>query len=568
MLKIIKILCVCLAFLTALGIAVFFLYRDHSRKTSLAAAESISAKLVSDDEIERVINGSRVLAASDLEAIPNFSTVVEQDLGPDAISSNSFYLLSQQYIDSFQFGWLPGKAPWRGQFIMHGSTGVVYYAGLPQSMADSLILNKTTTIQKAEITQFNPFIGWAPWSRNILKAEVPCTLAYAGIYWRDLEPEKGKFEFAAVEAANQFDFCREHGIRLILRIILDYPNLENQSQLPQWLYDEIGGDGVWYGSDEKGGFSPNYENQILINEHQRLISALGNRYDKDPSIAFIQMGSLGHYGEWHVTEGAGNMPSPAITEKYVDQYRQAFPDKVFMFRRPVSEMLNMRAGLYNDMIGNSEQTDRWLNWIKIGGDDEFPEMTAQPDFWQNGPSGGEFANGDPSRFLTDESFAQTLAQIDASHTSLIGPSAPTEKIAPEIDQNANELLSKMGYRLSIDFVSYPKAARPGTTIKLLQQWENTGNSPMYYSWPIVVNLCNNLNQVVASATLDVDIRKILPGTIQFISDFTIPEFILPGEYFFTTSINDPSTNSPGIYLTTAGRLENGSYQTGRIVILP
>jgi hypothetical protein len=49
------------------------------------------------------------------------------------------------------------------------------------------------------------------------------------------------------------------------------------------------GDGIWYknASDQKG-FSPDYTNELLIAAHQRLITALGQRYDHDPAVAFIQ----------------------------------------------------------------------------------------------------------------------------------------------------------------------------------------------------------------------------------------------------------------------------------------
>ena len=331
----------------------------------------------------------------------------------------------------------------------------------------------TLTVAAGDAGLSNPFKGWALWASNLPYPGISSTMAYAGIYWSSLEPEKGVFDFAAIESSNQFDYCRKNNIRLILRVILDYPGKQNESQLPRWLFDEIGGDGTWYSSDnEIKGFSPNYENRILIEAHRRMITALGKRYDKDPVVAFIQLGSLGHYGEWNVITKAGNMPSSAITSEYVNHYVSAFPDKVFMFRRPVSQMQGLPAGIYNDMIGDAKQTDRWLNWINTGGDSEFPDMNATPDFWQKGPSGGEFAYGDPYRYLSDAMIAETTRQIIASHTSIIGPSAPTSFVDPTVRKNAEKLIKIMGYQFQIQTVSVPRIAKAGAAVTIRQAWQN------------------------------------------------------------------------------------------------
>ncbi len=89
---------------------------------------------------------------------------------------------------------------------------------------------------------------------------------------------------------------------MIIRLVLDYPNKENSMQIPKWLYNEIGGDGTWYDISYGKGFSPNYENKTLIYYHEKLIKALGERYNSSSEIAFIELGSIGHWGEWHTYE--------------------------------------------------------------------------------------------------------------------------------------------------------------------------------------------------------------------------------------------------------------------------
>ena len=357
-------------------------------------------------------------------------------------------------------------------------------------------------------------------------------------------------------------------------------------QLPQWLYDKIGGDGNWYTIDSTHrGFSPNYANSTLIEAHRQLITALGQRCDIDPIIAFIQLGSLGHFGEWHIINSAGSMPSPSITARYVDHYKKAFPSKVLMFRRPVSQMKAMDAGLYNDMIGDSAATNRWLEWISNGRDTEFLDMIAIPDFWVHRTFGRRISrNGDPNRYLGDDSIVETMRQIAVSHTSMIGPSAPIDFSDPAIKANAQRLLDTMGYRFQIQTVTIQQTAVPGTTITLRQSWKNSGNCPMYYPWPVHIQLRQvtsqdrltdqNINEsamqladtILATYPVDTDVRNWLPGIFELKIEIKLPADLTPGTYAFTTAIIDPVTNLPGIALANYGRLTDGTYLTGQIEI--
>ena len=54
-----------------------------------------------------------------------------------------------------------------------------------------------------------------------------------------------------------------------------------------------------YDSAVGKGFSPNYGDPVLLAEHERVVRELGRRWRDDPLLAFVQLGSLGHWGEWH-----------------------------------------------------------------------------------------------------------------------------------------------------------------------------------------------------------------------------------------------------------------------------
>ena len=63
--------------------------------------------------------------------------------------------------------------------------------------------------------------------------------------------------------------------------------------------------GDWYDSDCGKGFSPNYNSEELITAYEKTIQAMGDRWGDEELISFIELGGLGHWGEWHVDSTAG-----------------------------------------------------------------------------------------------------------------------------------------------------------------------------------------------------------------------------------------------------------------------
>ena len=60
-----------------------------------------------------------------------------------------------------------------------------------------------------------------------------------------------------------------------------------------------------------------------MDAHNRAIAALGARFDGDPFVAYVEMGSLVHWGEWHIHEKIGRMPAESIRDQYLQAYLDA-----------------------------------------------------------------------------------------------------------------------------------------------------------------------------------------------------------------------------------------------------
>lgn len=401
----------------------------------------------------------------------------------------------------------------------------------------------------------NPYIGNAVWARDTGTHEQPFTLVYADLTLADFEPEEGTFDFASFEEKNQFDRWRAEGKHLILRFVLDLPGEKKHRDIPDWLYEATGRDGTAYSIEYGRGYSPNYENETLIRAHAAAIAALGERYGNDPFVAYVQLGSLGHWGEWHVHADVGAMPPQAVYAQYVLPYIAAFPNACLLMRRPFAIAADYGLGLFNDTAGSLGSTTVWLDWIQNGGDFETTDGTEalvpMTDAWQTAPIGGELAYGSSYTALLGEDFAQTLSLFTQSHTSWIGPASFADITRGSDAQEAlNELLRTVGYRLRVSRCEVDTSA--GVRVTLF--WTNDGIAPFYFDWqPTLAVTASDGTQTLYPLSLA--LLDILPGTT-VTAGLTLPELDPEGEtYTLSVGIVDPATGEAGVALAMQAEQE-------------
>ena len=442
---------------------------------------------------------------------------------------------------------------------------VLFFSKSAEKQVVSIGTNKSITVYPKEIEDVlnNPYMGWAPQAEGGPYSQ-PHRMVYAGITWREIESRKNSFNWSDLEKKYKFNYWDNRNVKVILRVIMDLPGKAGHIDIPDWLYNEINGKGFWYDNPEIGaGFSPEYNNLILIASHEKLVKELGKRYGNDSRIAFIELGSLGHWGEWHTAltkNSKVSFPMNNISNQYAKHYVETFLNKKCLMRRPFEIASHNKMGLYNDMFG-TPQTDIWLSWINTGyldlcGQKQLPT----PEFWKCGPSGGEFAYGNAQSFLEVNSINESLRQVRESHTSWLGPCCPTNLPLGCAEQhNLNIIQKTMGYRFVVKSVSCQSTVIAGNTLALEMEWENKGVAPFYYRWPLEFSLSDDKGRIVTRWKAPEDIRTWLPGTKKTKEYFPIPVYLRGGSYTLCAAIIDPIKDKPGVDFAIKGRRLDGRY---------
>ena len=409
-------------------------------------------------------------------------------------------------------------------------------------------LSRRKTIKQYKESQAafgNPLMGYVPsaWYNEVSE---DISLLYMDITWAELEPEEGVYNWASIDEENQISRWRKEGKHLVLRFVCDIPSDEEHMDIPEWLYEKSGKAGKWYDGEYGKGFAPDYNNPTIISCHEQAVKALGEHFGQDGLISYVELGSLGHWGEWHVnySEGIQRIPREAVRDKYIFPWTEAFPDAMILMRRPFAAAEKYGFGLYNDMTGQPEATQSWLGWINNGGEyDQTGEknvIVPMNDFWKTAPSGGEFTSSLSMEEMLDTNLSGTVEMIREAHTTFLGPKIPDENYV----DGYKEVLKNMGYRLWISMAELKNTAK-GSRLKLT--WENSGVAPMYKEWPVYVYIEDESGKLVEKSRISIKISSLLPGekatTLTALETERLNSLLEKG-YRLSVGIEDPMTELP------------------------
>lgn len=324
----------------------------------------------------------------------------------------------------------------------------------------------------------NPYMGFVRWANDTEETNMDFSLVYVNILWDEIEKEEGQYDFDFLESKYNFDYWRSQNKKAIFRVVLDRPQDDVHKNIPDWLYEKTK-DGKFYDVSYGKGYCPDYSNVALQEAHQKLIEALATKYVDDDFLAFIELGSIGHWGEWHISDEVGLSLDLNECYKYVKQYIDAFPNTKLLMRRPFEIAKENNLGLYNDSWCRQDETKRFIDWINNGGDYEGIEnaLLPMPNVWKVSPIGGEISSLiDREKALSN--IDEIINDFKSCHVTFVGPGNwLCEDLNEEQIENENEIAKSLGYRLYISSV-YKETFKDYENITL--SLDNAGVAPLYY----------------------------------------------------------------------------------------
>ncbi|GEM_PF-2304879 len=382
------------------------------------------------------------------------------------------------------------------------------------------------------------------------------TLTKTYIKWNELENNASDGVNKIIEASNRrWEGFEKRNLKAIPRVYLDWPNREGG-----WPDDLTEGD---YTSDE-------FKERVIA-----LIKKLGEAWDNDPRVAYVEMGLIGYWGEQEWPDTRDD-----IKEAIAAQFAASFQNKLIMIRWP---------NTYNDHIHNFG-----YYWDSFAHQDQeyyaFHLNKTSPR-WKTAVIGGETAydwgnfriqpGESPDVSLTTPVHRDFIIdRIRSLHTNHLGWIASYSQDDERVRAGAEILQKAFGYRFVLTEVSYPKTIKNDDQFIFSFKVKNTGSTPLYYNWPVEVSLLDPVTRKVVwkEQCTGIDVRNWLPGDAWDDSAkvYTIPAEIYtvnqtmtlsdvePGEYIFALSILDPAGNLPSARFAIKNYFNGGRHPIGRL----
>jgi autotransporter-associated beta strand protein len=421
----------------------------------------------------------------------------------------------------------------------------------------------------------NPLMGFRPGLGNYSRYPYP-TVIQQYIPWKTIEYQESDSVQKIRDYCNaQWGSLPANNVKVIPRVYIDWDsNTGNEA----WPSDLTTGD--WS--------SQQFKDRVV-----RLIGRLGEVWNNDPRVAWVQTGIIGYWGE---QESPVGLSQDGWGKRMGDAFTAAFPNKKFNGRN-MGAFPDSNVGVYWDSFGHPGQRPwAWTDIINFNKQGRYLTQVVEGEVAYNWGIGGEFkdlyggvwnptannGSGDweSSPDITLENAQYTDNMIDVIrelHASALGWISSYSPNNATVRTQAARMQKEFGYRFHITEFSCDARTEPGANLNLQFKVKNKGSAPMYENWPLAVVLIDkNTRQLLWKATIPkVDIRTWHPGADYnkttrayqtparehlISASIPLPANLPVGEHLIGLSILEPLSRTPGLFFAIPNFFEQSQTQ--------
>jgi alpha-L-rhamnosidase len=395
------------------------------------------------------------------------------------------------------------------------------------------------------------------------------TVVYLRIPWSYIEPEEGKFNWAVVDTPAQRWIAK--GKQVAFRFTCTESWMRWAT--PEWVH-KAGAKGYNFkpGQETATGpyWEPEYDDPVFLEKLDHFLAAAASRYDGNPEVAFIDVGSFGVWGEGHTWASTRRKWPASTLIRHIDLYRRHFKktllaandDFVFQGDEVIAYALKHGLTLRDDSI-----------LVQGGTNAYFHAAMAQP-FWPRLPVILESEHYGPSRdrgnWKDGSQYLQAVEDYHASYASIHW--WPREFLAENKDLIAR-MNRRMGYRLQLVQASWPKQVPARSAFSFRAQWRNAGVAPCLPGGHPAVTFKDDPGGLAGVFVDDAFEMRTLPvgppgrAEIQRQSSaFVLPFNLKPGTYSVFMSVGT-LTGTPRLALPLADDDGQRRYRLGTITVI-
>ncbi len=384
--------------------------------------------------------------------------------------------------------------------------------------------------ESAEIFS-NPGQGFACSSARYPENRITYGAGYKRFEWSRLQPSENTYDWSPID--KEIEYFSKIGLPFYFRIMCTNFHSSGKYSTPKWVFDKGAKyhefKGVEYktpdGEKSDVHISAYFDDPIFIEEHEKFIKALAARYDGDPHIGGIDLGSYGNWGEWHCVclglgKGVVRPHSLEIRRRYANMYLDNFRKSDLFFMTDDYETLGyvlgagekIRVGMRRDSIGSPWHFERWVDTPP------YNKIKRIADVWKHKPIFFEFVDQANALHEKGWDIIYSCDWMLKYNVSLVHEIP----LIPEQVKDKKELLALQKVERYAGARLVPEKARvecEGGTIKVRVEGVNKGVSKIYLPYEFAYELRDRAGNVVAEKISAKNPGSILPGKFVLSDEF-------------------------------------------------
>lgn len=418
----------------------------------------------------------------------------------------------------------------------------------------------TNWLQNAPGPPDNPLKGFVTYPGTT--SGFPHSLIWNYLSMRSLMTGATNFDWAPLES--ELDSAASQGRQFIPRFYLDFPG--TPIGIPQFLIDAGLQVYTWTNFNNDGFppavcHTPDYESPLLRAALTNFIAALGARYDKDPRLAYVPMGLLGLWGEWHNYPRNELFASKTVQTEVMNSYSAAFKYTRILARYPAGSSDYTYAANASRNLGYHDDSFAWATMNTGRPEDSWffqarLQTAGVVDKWRGHPIGGEVRPevwnclwDDPTCAPAGQEFTRCVTNTHA--TWLANHGAFQNALQGEQLQRALAGARLLGYEFHVPWAGAGEAFS-GASLHVSWAITNSGIAPFYYDWPLELGAITTNKTLAASWPTSLKLAFIQPGAVGRVMEYQIANLNLsPGSYVLALRVVHPLTNGKPLRFANA-----------------
>ena len=150
---------------------------------------------------------------------------------------------------------------------------------------------------------------------------------YLRLAWSYLEPEEGVYNWSVIDSI--IDRWVAWGHPISFRITCKETEIEYAT--PEWVRKASAkGNFIEHPELDVKAWAPDYGNPIFLAKLENFHKAFADRYDGKPWVEYIDIGSIGEWGEGHTAYSGWNDVPVDVAKKHIDLHKRYYKKSILI----------------------------------------------------------------------------------------------------------------------------------------------------------------------------------------------------------------------------------------------